>query len=72
MRNEKLVTVYEVLADVPYPGPWGDGVKVSRFRSESCAKAFAKGARLYGQPNVPVTSVNVPKSVAARWGIIGG
>lgn len=65
----KLVKVFEVLADGKGAGPAGDGTFVSRFRSERDAIDFASGKTLYGKRGVPVTSVEVSRQLAQRWGL---
>lgn len=64
----KLITIFEVLADGVGDGPACDGTHIHRFRKESEANNFAKGKTLYGKNDVPVTRVEVPKRIAQRWG----
>lgn len=65
----KGITVYEVLADTDGEGPAGDGTKVFRFRRKRDADDFAKGATCWGVP-ATVSSVDVPRRLAARWGLV--
>lgn len=66
---EKLVKVWEVLADGPGEGPAGDGTHVYRFRSEREATEFAKGKTLYGRDTVTADMVEVSRKLAQRWGM---
>lgn len=65
---ERLVKVWEVLADGPGEGPAGDGTFVRRFRSESEANQFASTATCYGRP-ATVLMDEVPRKLAQRWGL---
>ncbi len=69
MRNERMVRVYEVLADGPGDGPACDGTFVSRFTDRANAERFAKASTCYGRP-AKVQEDDVPRRLAQRWGLV--
>jgi hypothetical protein len=68
MKPERTIRVYEVLADLEGPGPYGDGLKVFRFRAQSEAEQFAYSRTCYGKP-AHADPCDVPLRIARRWGL---
>lgn len=66
--SERMVTVYEVLADGVSAGPAGDGTHIHRFLDKRAAEDFAARATCYGSP-ADVRECNAPLRIARRWGL---
>jgi hypothetical protein len=64
-------TVYEVFYyDARATGAAGDCSHVARFGRKGDAERFAQGRRAgYGDGPATVERVDVPRALAARWGI---
>lgn len=68
--QERKVKVFEVLYDAGgYGGAAGDGTIVERFDNRRDAESFAVSARGPYGGTAKVIEVDVPKSLARRWGL---